>query len=346
MQRRLRSSQAVFWGVLTAISLSLGLQSTNAADYKPGMYAEMDTTKGMIVLQLEFEKVPLTVTNFVGLAEGTKKSNKEPGTPYYDGITFHRVIPDFMVQGGDPSGTGRGGPGYKFPDEIDPSLKHSGPGILSMANSGPGTNGSQFFITHKATPWLDGKHTVFGRVIKGRDIVDAIRKGDAINTLKIVRVGEKAKAFAGDQTAFDGILAGLGGREKARMKAEQDRLGQLLSAKYPGLKRTSSGLGYVVTRQGSGTTKPQRGTTVSVHYVGRLADGTKFDSSVDRGEPIKVPIGMGKVIKGWDEGIMDMTKGERRTLVIPPELAYGKRGYPGVIPPNSTLVFETELVDF
>ena len=164
-----------------------------------GLYAQMDTSKGTIILQLEYEKTPITVANFVGLAEGTKpystdggEPEDQDGRPYYDGLVFHRVIPDFMIQGGCPDGIGSGGPGYKFDDEIDDALQHDGPGILSMANSGPGTNGSQFFITHVATPWLDGKHTIFGRVIEGQDIVDTIEQGDVINTVKIVRQGEAA----------------------------------------------------------------------------------------------------------------------------------------------------------
>jgi peptidylprolyl isomerase len=161
-----------------------------------GMYALMETSKGNILLVLEFEKVPLTVANFAGLAEGKiENTAKSKGEPFYDGIVFHRVIPNFMVQGGDPTGTGMGGPGYKFRDEIDPSLKHTGPGILSMANAGPGTNGSQFFITHVPTSWLDGKHTVFGRVIKGQEVVDAIVQGDKIEKLHILRKGKAAESF-------------------------------------------------------------------------------------------------------------------------------------------------------
>ena len=193
---------------LLFISMSI---PASAADAKlaDGLYAEFDTTKGKIVCQLEFEKTPLTVANFVGLAEGTKNYSKDGSAPkkqdkpFYDGLTFHRVIPNFMVQGGCPQGIGTGGPGYRFKDEIKPELKHSGPGILSMANAGPASNGSQFFITHVPTAWLDGKHTVFGHVVEGQDVVNKIVKGDKINTLKIVRVGEKATAFKGDQADFE-----------------------------------------------------------------------------------------------------------------------------------------------
>jgi peptidyl-prolyl cis-trans isomerase A (cyclophilin A) len=169
-----------------------------ANDLADGVYAEMETTKGKIVLQLAYKRAPNTVKNFVGLAEGTKESNKPAGTPFYDGIVFHRVIPKFMIQTGDPTGTGRGGPGYKFADEFHKELRHDGPGTLSMANAGPNTNGSQIFITHLATPWLDGKHSVFGKVVVGQDVVDAIVGGDKIVHLKIIRAGDDAKKFKGD----------------------------------------------------------------------------------------------------------------------------------------------------
>lgn len=205
-----RTPRFGLFGLLGATAFLMVASMSNAAELKDGLYAEIDTTKGKITLQLEFEKTPLTVANFVGLAEGTKNYSKDRsapkpqnGVPFYDGITFHRVIKDFMIQGGDPTGTGSGGPGYRFKDEINASLKHDRPGIFSMANAGPGTNGSQFFITHVPTPWLDGKHTVFGHVVEGQDVVNAIAQGDKIKTVKIVRVGEKAQAFKGDQAAFE-----------------------------------------------------------------------------------------------------------------------------------------------
>ncbi len=166
------------------------------ADGKDGIFALFNTSKGQIICQLEYKKTPITVSNFVGLAEGTKQNSaKADGVPYYDGLKFHRVIADFMIQGGCPQGTGTGGPGYQFEDEIVSDLKHTGPGILSMANAGPGTNGSQFFITHVATPWLDGKHTVFGHVIQGQDVVNKIAQDDLINSVKIIRIGADALNF-------------------------------------------------------------------------------------------------------------------------------------------------------
>lgn len=185
---------------------------TAGLDLDDGLYAEFTTNRGVILVRLEYEKVPLTVTNFVGLAEGTIPSNKPEGTRFYDGLTFHRVIADFMVQGGDPEGSGRGGPGYRFPDEFYPELRHDKPGTLSMANAGPNTNGSQFFITHNATPWLDDRHAVFGYVIKGQDVVDSIQQSDQLETVKILRVGSDAEGFKADRDAFEERLKAVAER--------------------------------------------------------------------------------------------------------------------------------------
>jgi len=315
---------------------------------KDGLYANFKTAKGEILCRLEFEKTPLTVANFVGLAEGTKDLGggaKAKGDRFYDGLKFHRVIADFMIQGGCPLGTGTGGPGYTFPDEIDPSLKHTGPGVLSMANSGPSTNGSQFFITHVATPWLDGKHTVFGHVVSGQDVVNKIAGGDILNSVEIIRVGAKAEAFKSDQQAFDTLLNSMEQRQKDKENAGLEDNAKMIKEKWPTAITTPSGLKYVVVQEGSGTDTPASGTMVKAHYTGKLLDGKKFDSSYDRGEPISFPVGQGRVIKGWDEAFLGMKKGEKRTLIIPSDLGYGVHGR-GPIPPNATMAFDVELVDF
>ena len=325
---------------------SLVVPASAQDTYPDGMYAEMQTSKGLIVIRLAYEESPLMVVNFVGLAEGTKDSNRPLGTPFYDGLTFHRVIANFMIQGGDPEGSGRGGPGYSFPDQISSELRHDGPGVLSMANAGPNTNGSQFFITHKATPWLDGKHAVFGRVIQGQDVVNAIAQGDILETLKIVRVGDAANAFKADQATFDGMIAEITAAEDAHAKEQYDTAMTVLEEAYPGqMQTTESGLMYIVVEAGEGP-KPQPGTSIRAHYTGKFLSGRVFDSSVQRGEPFEFEVGMGRVIKGWDEALLDMQKGEKRILVIPSHLGYGERGYPPIIPPRATLVFDVELVDF
>jgi len=304
-----------------------------------GLYAKFNTNKGEILVQLEFEKTPGTVGNFVGLAEGKLDNKAIPqGKPYYNGLKFHRVIPDFMIQGGDPKGNGTGGPGYNFADEIHPDLTHDAPGKLSMANAGPGTNGSQFFITHTATPWLDGKHTVFGSVIEGQDVVNAIAQGDKIESLEILRVGAAAEGFNGVEE-FRSFNGAKEEREAAAKKQQEELLGELSQ----GFAKTSSGLRYKIEEKGDGP-KAEKGKTVSVHYKGMLPDGSVFDSSYKRNEPIDFPLGQGHVIEGWDEGIQLLSVGDQARFVIPSHLAYGERGAGGVIPPNATLIFDVELV--
>lgn len=311
--------------MLKILSLIL-LININLGD---SMRAEIRTSKGMIIIDLEYEKTPMTVANFVQLSE----------KGFYDGLKFHRVIENFMIQGGDPDGTGRGGPGYKFPDEFHPDLNHSSAGILSMANSGPGTNGSQFFITHKETPWLDNKHTVFGKVTSGQNIVDLIAQNDIMESIKIIRTGEKSKAFNAEQV-FNEKKDEYDKMEINKKKELEQKMKDLTSD----AKATESGLKYIIIKEGKGP-KPKMGQTVSVHYAGYLTNGQKFDSSYDRNQPIEFPIGTGRVIKGWDEGIMLLSVGAKAKLIIPPDLGYGARGAGGVIPPNATLIFDVELLE-
>ncbi len=306
-----------------------------------GLYARFNTSKGEILAELTYEKTPVTVANFVGLAEGKiKNSAKEQGVPYYDGLSFHRVIDNFMVQGGDPQGTGSGGPGYNFPDEFDSSLRHDAPGKLSMANAGPGTNGSQFFITHVETPWLDDKHSIFGEVLKGQDVVNAIAQGDKIETLEIVRVGDAAEAFDAASIFENRMKDLVAASEKERIKGEA-KLDELTE----GFEETKSGLKYKLMAEGEADAKqPKKGDTVAVHYRGMLMNGSTFDDSSKRGEPISFKLGTGQVIAGWDEGIALLKEGQEARFIIPSELAYGSRGAGGVIPPNATLVFDVLLV--
>ena len=334
----------------------------------PGMYAQFKTTKGEILIQLEPEKTPLTVANFVGLVEGNFRpfDTLSFDKPFYNGLKFHRVIKDFMIQGGDPQGTGMGGPGYKFFDEPRQDLRHSGPGILSMANSGPATNGSQFFITHKETPWLDGKHTVFGHVISGMDVVNAIVQEDIMNQVEILRVGDQYQAWNATEVfketyrnmeeAFVVMQA-----EKARLdaleKERTDKIAKMTEEEYkvyllaevrktyPKAQQTASGLVYVIEKKGDANKKPKKGDEVSTHYTGTLMNGTKFDSSLDRNQPLNFKHNVGQMIPGYDEAVAMLGKGGKGRFIIPYTKAYGAAGRPPVIPAYSDLVFEIELMD-
>lgn len=305
-----------------------------------GIYAKFNTSKGSILVKLTHDKTPGTVGNFVGLAEGQLENSAKPmGTPYYNGLNFHRVIADFMIQGGCPQGTGTGDGGYKFDDEFHPELKHDKPGVLSMANAGPGTNGTQFFITHVPTPWLDGKHSVFGHVVEGQDVVDAVAQGDLLESVEIVRVGEEAKGW----NAIEAFRTFEGTREKRL--AEQKRMAEeALDKIAAGFQKTDSGLRYQIIQKGSGK-QAEKGRKVSVHYQGALDNGQVFDSSYKRKQPIEFQLGVGQVIQGWDEGIALLKVGDKARFVIPSFLGYGSQGAGGVIPPNATLVFDVELMD-
>ena len=331
--------------------INLNEAAAQSAPGSDGLFARIDTNRGEILVRLEYQKAPLTVCNFAALAAGTMDICA--GKPFYDGLTFHRVIPNFMIQGGDPLGSGQGGPGYQFPDEIDPSLRHDGPGVLSMANAGPGTNGSQFFITLKDTPWLDGKHTVFGKVVEGMNALRAIgqtptdgqdrpRDKVIINRITIVKNGAAAQAFGTGQADFDRLLTQAKTASAAASEKRREADLAQIAAKYPGLKTAPNGVLYLVQKEGTGP-KPQPGSTVQVNYTGMFLSGQVFDASDAHGGPLEFKAGAGQVIPGWDASVMDMRTGEKRLVVIPPELAYGDRGAGGVIPPNSFLVFEMEL---
>ena len=313
-----------------------------AIEGKDGVFAIMQTSKGSIVLELFYDKTPLTVTNFVGLAEGTLDAAK--GKPFYDGLTFHRVIADFMIQGGDPEGTGRGGPGYRFADECRDDLVFDKPGYLAMANAGPGTNGSQFFITHVPTDWLNGKHTIFGQVVNAdsQKVVNAVQQGDKIEKLTIVRQGEAAKAFTATQADFDKLAeeAKIAAAEKAKA-ANAKKITEVEKA-FPGYAKDSNGIYFKTTKEGSGSKIGGR-KNVACEYKGYLVDGRVFDQSKGRG-PLEFVTDGGQMIPGFDIMVQDMKVGEKRTIVIPSELAYGANGIPGVIPGGAYIAFDVELV--
>lgn len=349
----------------TPIYKKMNIDKETYSSLGDGLYAKMQTSKGDMIIKFEDQKSPVTVANFVGLAEGKIDNSAKPkGTPFYDGTIFHRVIKDFMIQGGDPLGTGMGDPGYKFDDERN-DLKHTGKGILSMANSGPNTNGSQFFITEVATPWLDGKHTIFGEVVKGQNVIDEIsnvEKGPndrpktdvVLEKITIFSKGDQyknynpAKIFNEGKDKIQEKNTVYLEKEAAEKKKKEEEFAanqqKLVDEMKKGMQVTPDGLYYKITKTNPSGVSPSAGDNVSVHYAGKLIDGTEFDNSFKRGEPIDIPIGVGRVIKGWDEGIMLLKEGETATLLIPSNMAYGERGAGGVIPPNAWLIFDVELV--
>jgi peptidylprolyl isomerase len=347
------------WLVLSATTAAFAdpVDDATAAD---GIYAVFETTLGTFVCRLEPTKVPVTVGNFVGLAEGTKEF-RDPRTGamvhrrFYDGLKFHRVLPSFVVQGGDPKGDGTGGPGYEFIDEFDPSLHFDAAGMLAMANAGPDKNGSQFFVTLAATPHLNGRHSIFGGVILGMDVVQAMAKQPrtgldrsipvtdiVMRKVRIVRSGDAAVAF--DATAAFARQAELRARRLETERAASEAFRARLAQDRARATRAPSGLLYIVVGPGSGE-PPRAGDTISTHCTGFLEDGKRFWSTHDSGEPFRVVIGVGKVIKAWEEAYLEMRPGEQRRLIVPPELGYGAQGNPRAgIPGNSTLVFDVELL--
>lgn len=346
-----------------------------------GIFATIATNKGTIVVQLEYKKTPVTVANFISLSEGKNtfvKDEKLKGKPYFDGLKFHRVISDFMIQGGDPSGNGSGGPGYAFKDEFT-DLKFDKGGILAMANSGPTTNGSQFFITHKDTPWLNDKHTIYGHVTKGMEIVNLIAQDDVILKITISRIGTAAKAFDAPKVFADYFNnkeedAKKQIEIKAAVEAEAKRIynekhGSVISTKAALIASTKatgtttpSGLIYNITKKGTGV-KPVDGTTIYFNYAGYFEDGTLFDSNIAavskaygkydanrdaQGGYKSITFEAGKkdgMIPGFLEAINLLSFGDKAIVLIPSKLAYGEAGAGGVIPPNATLIFEMEMIE-
>ena len=338
--------------------------NTPYSNLQDGMYAEMKTSKGTILLALEMEKTPMTVANFVALAEGNhpEASSAFQNKPYYNGLVFHRVIEDFMIQGGDPTATGSGGPGYRFPDEIT-DLTHSGPGILSMANAGPGTNGSQFFITHKATSWLDGKHTVFGKVLEGQSVVDSIAQMDTLQKVTIIRKGKTAKSFDAPKIYAE-VLQDI--QEDLEVAAErQAAISAETKIKFEAQKDnatfTQSGLGYVIREKGNGR-KVTETNKAMTHYAVYFADGSLLETSMantaealgllDKARaaaggyaPIPAEVtDEARMISGFKEGLRLLREGDKATLFLPYNIAYGEQGTRG-IPPKSDLIFEIEIVE-
>jgi len=345
---------------------------TKYTNLDDGLYANMETNKGTILLKLEFEKTPVTVANFVSLAMGTNKfvTDSLKGKPYYNGIVFHRVLKDFMIQGGDPTGTGQGDPGYKFIDEFPKDengellLKHDKAGILSMANSGPMANGSQFFITHKETPWLDGLHTVFGNVIEGQIVVDSIVQNDTIRNIEIIKIGREAKKFNA-QKKFSDFYNDYSAQNKLKQEKIQIAAAKTLKIINENLAKASelpSGLKILITETKNGEF-PAKGVKVKVNYAGYFTDGRMFDTSykeIAKAYEVYSEIKdeqneyapfttlyspEARLIPGFREGLQKLRVGDKAMLFVPSHLGYGNHGSGGVIPPDTDLVFEIELAE-
>jgi len=343
----------ILFFLLNSILFSCNNQYNELED---GVYAEINTSLGTMLIQLNYKETPVTVANFIALSKGTHPDVKQDfkEKKFYNGLIFHRVMDKFMIQGGCPLGNGSGNPGYTFDDEINPSLKHDKPGILSMANSGPATNGSQFFITEVPTPWLDGKHTVFGQVISGIEIQDKISnvktaianrpENDVIiNSINIIKIGESANNFD-EVSVWINEEPKLQKRRIEIEKSKREELNKQLEKLSKGYTTTASGLKYKILVS-TKNKKAVNGNNVKVHYTGKLLDGNIFDSSLRRNLPFEFKIGEGRVIKGWEEALQILRVGEKASFIIPSNLAYGPRGAGGVIPPNATLIFEIELLE-
>ncbi len=338
-----------------------------------GLYAEFVTNKGTFVAKFYEKATPLTVANFVELAEGTHEmvDSVYEGKPYFNNLTFHRVIKDFMIQGGDPNGDGTGNPGYRFPDEFVDSLKHNKKGLLSMANSGVATNGSQFFVTLKETPWLDGKHTIFGEVVLGQEVVDSIGSVETtkpsdkpvdpviIQEVNIINKGATIPSFAAE---MENIEKKKKEKEEQLAKIAETTINELNALKEQA-ETTDSGL-QIYWNNKSGGAKPNDGDQVKLNYAGYFTDGRLLDSNIleiaekyEKVDPRRLAAGQyspisspyssqATFIAGFKEGLLQMSVGDKVTLFIPSHLAWGEQGAPrGGIAPNTDVIFEMELTE-
>ena len=298
----------------------------------PGIYAEMETSKGLIVFSLDFENAPLTTLNFINLVE----------EGFYNNLQFYRDIENYAIFSGDPANNGSSDAGYNFPMEINNVLKHNNMGILSMDGVSGLSNSSRFFISKTADPVLDAKYTAFGFLVEGENTFDKLKRQDSIISITISRTGNPALAFKTDKSEFDRLSKETLGSQLESFRLESPEVATAIESLGDGVQKTLTGIYYKINEEGNGVS-PKKGDQVSVHYIGRLLDGTVFDNSIARGVPFEFPVGTKSVITGLDESVMAMTIGEKRTVIIPPNLAYGNN-QAGPIAPNSWLMFDIDFV--
>ncbi len=333
------AERTVLLAILSVVGMLTPACGAPSRDLPDGLYAEIVTSRGDILIRLHPERAPLTVMNFVGLAEGAIDNDHAQGRPFYDGLTFHRVEPGFVIQGGDPRGDGTGGPGYRFPTETHPELLHDRPGVVAMANSGPDTNGSQFYITMGPTPHLDGGYNVFGEVLEGMDVVTRIEPGDRMREVRILRSGHAAVGYAASTERFRELLGQIEeARAEAHRIAREESLRDLRD-RYPTMQEDDTGLLLARVREGSGE-PPQRGQEIELHIVWSLPDGTQLDSTRDRDTPHEFVYLRDRLIPGLETAVGTMRVGERTVVVIPPEV--WSSGRPPMVPADSYVVFDIE----
>ena len=339
--RRLRGAVSTAASLLM-LAAALVACAEPTPDLADGLYVQIDTAKGRMILRLEPEKAPIAVMSFVGLTEGTIDNDVSPGRPYFDGLTFHRVEPGFVIQGGDPNGDGTGGPGYRFPNETHPDLLHDGPGVLAMANSGPDTNGSQFYITMDATPFLDGGYTVFGRIVEGQEIVDSTEVGDEMREVTILRIGDAAEGYQASDDEFASLIDALYAAREAEVEAAREAALAAAIDVYPGMTEDPETGLYFASLGGGGGAPPVEGEEVEIHIVFRTIDGTQLDSTRDRNEPQTFVYLRDRLIPGLELAIGQMGVGESGVALVSPDLGFGAAGLPGAVEPNSFVIFEIE----